>query len=103
MKVGGEGNRRRRRRGKVGGALCLWRCRGWGGCGGVPGSEAAEEEEERVDNVEEEKVKEDKVEEKEKDKVEEEEADDDGTPVALRLSPSKQASQPPRLSSLGLS
>ena len=95
MKVGGEGNRRRRRRGKVGGALCLWRCRGWGGCGGVPGSEAAEEEEERVDNVEEEKVKEDKV--------EEEEADDDGTPVALRLGPSKQASQPPRLSSLGLS
>ena len=43
-----------------------------------------------MDNVEEEKVK-------------EEEADDDGTPVALRLSPSKQASQPPRLSSLGLS
>ena len=56
-----------------------------------------------MDNVEEEKVKEGKVEEEEKDKVEEEEADDDGTPVALRLGPSKQASQPPRLSSLGLS
>ena len=81
--------------GRVEGRGGLWRCCGWDGCGGVPGSEAAEEEEERVDNVEEEKVKEDKV--------EEEEADDDGTPVALRLSPSKQASQPPRLFSLGLS
>ena len=55
-----------------------------------------------VEVVEEEEV-EGKVEEEEKDKVEEEEADDDGTPVALRLSPSKQASQPPRLSSLRLS